>query len=223
MSRSRFLGRLARTVTAAALLVAAPGMAPAAGANDVFNGGRLAGGSSQFAQQAIDLPGAPLPETSRTVELNKYAGTWYQVASVPQPYTLQCVRDVTARYAVKDAKTISVRNSCGTLTGSPSTIKGTATVKSPASLRVNFPGVPFQDPNGPTNYRITYLAKDYSLAIVGDPDRKSGFVLSRSPRLSASEWDQVRNIVTWRGWNPCTFLTVPMSQGRQDITPVCAL
>lgn len=43
---------------------------------------------------------------------------------------------------------------------------------------MNFPGIPFQDENGPVNYRITYLAEDnptgdYTLAIVGDPQRRS--------------------------------------------------
>ena len=126
-------------------------------------------------------------------------------------------------YAVIDDSTISVRNSCGTFLGRNSVIEGTATTRSAASLRVNFPGVPFQDPNGPTNYRITYLEDDYSLAIVGGPNRLSGFVLSRTPGLSAERWSKVRSVVEERGYNPCTFLTVPMQDGRGDITPLCRL
>lgn len=133
------------------------------------------------------------------------------------------MRDTTAEYAVIDDSTISVRNSCGTFLGRNSVIEGTATTRSAASLRVNFPGVPFQDPNGPTNYRITYLEDDYSLAIVGDPNRLSGFVLSRTPGLSAERWSKVRSVVEERGYKPCTFLTVPMQDGRGDITPLCRL
>ena len=133
------------------------------------------------------------------------------------------MRDTTAEYAVIDDSTISVRNSCGTFLGRNSVIEGTARTRSAASLRVNFPGVPFQDPNGPTNYRITYLEDDYSLAIVGGPNRLSGFVLSRTPGLSAERWSKVRSVVEERGYNPCTFLTVPMQDGRGDITPLCRL
>lgn len=196
-------------------------LAPAAGAQDIFDGGRLAGGSAQVLPPGSSLPGGELPEVDGAVDLERYAGTWYQVAALPQPYTLQCAHNTTAGYGVLDDSTISVRNSCGTLFGGPSVIEGTATVRSDASLRVNFPGVPFQDENGPVNYRVTHLEDDYSLAVVGDPRRMSGFVLSRTPDLSPGQWSQVRGIVESRGWNSCTFLTVPMDGGRGDVVPLC--
>lgn len=210
----RLLISLSTAVLATSLL------APAAGAQDLFGGGRLGGGSSQLVPTG-SATGSPLPEIDGAVDLDRYAGTWYQVAALPQPYTLQCVRDTTAEYQVIDAATISVRNSCGTLLGQDSVIEGTATTRSDASLRVNFPGVPFQDPAGPTNYRVTYLAEDYSLAMVGDPSRTSGFVLSRTPDLSPTQWSQVRKIVEDRGFWSCSFLTVPMAGGRGDVTPLC--
>lgn len=211
----RFLTTLTTLTMAAALLM------PSAGAQDVFDGGRLGGGSSQLLPTGSANSASQLREVDEAVDLERYAGKWYQVAALPQPYTLQCARNTTAEYEVLDASTISVRNSCGTLLGQNSVIEGTATARSDASLRVNFPGVPFQDPNGPVNYRVTYLADDYSLAIVGDPNRNSGFVLSRTPDLSAGQWSQVRSTVESRGWWSCAFLTVPMTGGRGDIAPLC--
>lgn len=196
--------------------------APAVQAQDVFDGGRVGGGSSQLVSAGSSAPGNELPEVGFQVDLNEYAGKWYQIAALPQPYSLQCASDTTAEYVALDESTISVRNSCGTFFG-PSVIEGTASVRSDASLRVNFPGVPFQDPDGPTNYRITYLDDAYSLAIVGDPDRNSGFVLSRTPDLSAERWSEVRSIVESRGWWSCSFLTVPMAEGRKDVAPLCTL
>ena len=232
-SRSNLLGwkyhklkglRMRRILTVLATCALAGSLlAPVAVAQSSFEGGRLGGASSQLVPNGSSLGGGELPEISQGVDLERYAGKWYQVAAVPQPYTLQCVRDTTAEYAVIDDSTISVRNSCGTFLGQDSVIEGTAITRSAASLRVNFPGVPFQDPNGPTNYRITYLEDDYSLAIVGDPNRLSGFVLSRTPGLSPERWSKVRSVVEERGYNPCTFLTVPMQDGRGDITPLCRL
>jgi apolipoprotein D and lipocalin family protein len=196
--------------------------APVAQAQDLFGGGRVGGGSSQLISTASSTPGNELKEAGLKVDLGRYAGKWYQVAALPQPYSLQCANDTTAEYAVLDESTISVRNSCGTFFG-PSVIEGTAAVRSDASLRVNFPDVPFQDTAGPTNYRVTYLADDYSLAVVGDPDRNSGFVLSRSPSLSAAQWSEVRSVVESRGWWSCSFLTVPMAEGRRDVVPLCTL
>lgn len=212
------------TLTALATIALAGSLlAPTAGAQNVLDGGRLGGASSQIIPEGSSVPGGELPEVDQKIDLDRYAGKWYQVAALPQPYTLQCAHNTTAEYGVIDDSTISVRNSCGTLFGGPSVIEGTATTRSDASLRVNFPGVPFQNPDGPTNYRVTHLEEDYSLAVVGDPTRSSGFVLSRTPDLSAEEWSQVRGIVENRGFNSCLFLTVPMDGGRGDVAPVCTL
>lgn len=219
-----------RTLTAlATIALAGVALAPTAsaqssiGMENPFEGGRFGGSISQIVPEGWTFGQGELAEIDRAVDLERYAGTWYQVAAIPQPYTLQCLRDTTAEYAVIDDSTISVKNSCSTLTGSRSEIEGTASVRSQASLRVNFPGVPFQDPNGPTNYRITYLAEDYSLAIVGDPGRRSGFVLSRTPDLSEEQWRAVRSVVEERGYSSCTFFTVPAESGRSDIKPLCLL
>ncbi|AKK07530.1 lipocalin family protein [Corynebacterium testudinoris] len=207
--------------TAALLL---PGLAPTASAQDITDGGRLLGGSSNLVPQGSSV--APELSQVEDVDPERYMGLWYQVAAIPQPFTLQCTHDTTAEYALIDDSTVSVRNFCGSHFSSDSAIEGTATIRDTdtnASLRVNFPGVPFQDDNGPVNYRITYLAEDYSLAIVGDPQRRSGFVLSRTQSLSAEQWSLVNQTVSNRGWWPCAFLTVPMAEGRRDVAPVCTL
>ncbi|QGU03414.1 lipocalin family protein [Corynebacterium comes] len=212
----------------AALLLAAmilPASIHAAGAQDLTNGGRTSSGYADL----LPAGSSSGPELSQVnyVDPEKYQGTWYQVAAVPQPYTLQCTNDTTAQYKLNEEKTaLSVINSCGSQISSNSVINGTATIRDTdtnASLRVNFPGVPFQDEQGPVNYRVTYLASDYSLAIVGDPQRRSGFVLSRTQDLSPQQWSLVKTTVAERGWWDCSFLTVPMAEGRKDITPLCLL
>ncbi|WP_396119777.1 lipocalin family protein [Dietzia sp. B32] len=219
---------LATAVVVAPLLAAGLGAAPVAGAQDVTDGGRLGGGSSQLLPDGVAIGSLGGPELTQveSVDLERYKGEWYQVAALPQPYTLQCTNDTKAEYAVTAPGTVSVRNTCGSAISSDSVIEGEAKVRDTAtnaSLRVNFPMVPFQDENGPVNYRITYLADDYSLAIVGDPTRSSGFVLSRQPALSAEQWSTVRGVIENRGWWSCAFLTVPMAGGRGDVTPLCLL
>ena len=230
MSTSRRT-RLRSLVTAsviAPLLAAGLGAAPVAGAQDSSDGGRLGGGSSQLLPDGVALGSIGGPELSQvdSVDLERYKGEWFQVAAIPQPYTLQCTNDTKAEYEITEPGTVSVRNTCGSAISSDSVIEGEAKVRDAAtnaSLRVNFPGVPFQDENGPVNYRITYLKSDYSLAIVGDPTRSSGFVLSRQPSLSAETWAEVRDVIEDRGWWSCAFLTVPMVGGKGDAAPLCLL
>lgn len=169
--------------------------------------------------------GPELPQVDK-VDPTKFAGTWYQIAVLPQPTSLQCVDNTKAEYGVIDESTLSVRNSCDDIFGGNSAVVGKAFVKDAktnASLRVAFDGIPGQDPDGPVNYRVTYLAEDYSLAIVGDPARRSGFVLSRTPGISDADWAKVAEILTDRGYQPCTFITSPQAEGRRDFTPVCAI
>ena len=105
-----------------------------------------------------------------------------------------------------------------------SAVVGNARVNDTASLHVSFPGVPFQDSlDGPSNYIVTYLADDYSWALVGDPSRVSGFVLSRSPVVDAAAWQQIRTVVEDAGYNSCLMLTSPTTEGLQEIKPLCTV
>lgn len=187
-----------------------------------------ASGSIASIGESISAGSSTGPELTQvdSVDSGRYAGTWYQVAAVPQVFNLQCIDRTTTEYAVIDDSTLSVRNSCGDVFGGTSVVEGSARITDTAtnaSLRVAFDGIPGQNPDGPTNYRVTYLADDYSLAIVGDPARRSGFVLSRTPALADDEWALVADVIEDRGYQPCTFVTSPQPDGRRDATPVCAL
>lgn len=168
---------------------------------------------------------APAPVAS--LDLNRYVGTWYQVAAVPQYFNLVCARDTRAEYAALPNGDISVHNSCTTWSGPGNEIQGAARVVDPvthAQLRVAFPGVPTQESlDGPPNYIVTALGPDYSWALVTDPYRISGFVLSRTPALDADQWNQVVAAIVAAGEQPCLYLTSPVTGGRADITPLCRL
>lgn len=171
------------------------------------------------AQAATPLP--PVP----SVDLQKYSGQWREVASIPQLYTLQCFKNSTATYRVVDSRTVSVVNTCRTILGTSSRVTGTAKAldATNASLRVSFQGVPSFGSGSAPNYVVTYLAPDYSWALVGDPDRRSGFVLSRSASLTDSQWSQVRSTVEARSYDSCRFKVTRQDGGRSDRTPLCRL
>lgn len=168
--------------------------------------------------------GGPPPAVDH-VDLHRYLGTWHQLAAVPQPFNLNCARDTTAKYTPRSDGRIGVRNQCTTWSNTRTDIVGVATVndrRTNAQLHVSFPGVPTQDrPDGPTNYIVTALAPDYSWALVTDPARVSGFVLSRTPALDSTRWRQIRAGIAAAGENPCLYLTSPTTGGRAGIAPLC--
>lgn len=167
----------------------------------------------------------PLQPVER-LDLERYAGTWFQLAAVPQIFSLQCAYDTTANYTPIDGLTVGVKNRCRTWWGNSSGVDGKARVldpESPAALRVSFDNTLFGSPQeGPANYIVTYIAPDYSWALVGSPNRSSGFVLSRSPRASASRWHEIKSVIAERGYWDCAFLTSPTRKGCRRVTPLCA-
>lgn len=167
------------------------------------------------------------PAPVHSLDLPRYLGTWHQVAAVPAFFNLVCARDTQAQYSLDPAGTIVVHNTCTTWANTPNEITGAATVNDPvtrAQLHVSFPGVPTQEQlQGPTNYIVTALGPDYSWAVVTDPNRTSGFVLSRSASQSPEQWNAIKAAITTAGLNPCLFLTSPTTGGLQGIAPLCTL
>ncbi len=164
---------------------------------------------------------APVPR----LELDRYLGTWRQLAAVPQYFNLACARDTQANYSLDPQGNIAVRNTCTTWANTRNEINGTAVVndrETGAQLHVSFPSVPTQEGlEGPTNYIVTALGPDYSWAVVTDPSRVSGFVLARAASLDAGTWQQVRAAITAAGQNPCLYLTSPTTGGDSRIVPLC--
>lgn len=172
---------------------------------------------------ASAAPLQPIP----SLDVSRYLGVWNQVAAIPQPFNLDCLRNTQARYTQVDALNIKVENSCTKFTGQRSGIVGNARVndtKTNAQLHVSFPGVPFQDSkSGPTNYIVTYIAPDYSWALVGDPNRLSGFVLKRDKQVTSAQWKSIRDVIRSRGYNDCFFLTTPIDGAYPTIQPLCTV
>lgn len=172
---------------------------------------------------AAPAQAAPLQPVEE-LDVERYLGKWYQLAANPAPYNIDCVRDTTANYSLIDAENIKVRNECTTITGQRRAITGNARLNDTASLYVSFPSVPFQDSkDGPSNYIVTHLADDYSWAFVGDPDRISGFVLSRDPVVDVDGLREIRSVVESKGYNSCLMLTSPTSEGYQELRPLCTV
>ena len=123
------------------------------------------------------LPTDPLP-TVASVDLERYLGIWYEIARLPQSFEKDCV-GVTATYGLKPNGNISVLNSChkGTLDGKLTAAKGYGKVvdhRTNAKLKVTFFWPFFGD------YWILELGDNYEYAVVGSPDRKSFWILSRT-------------------------------------------
>lgn len=115
-------------------------------------------------------------ETVKSVDLEKYSGTWYEIARLPNSFEkgLQCV---TATYSIKKNGKVKVVNRGRKADGSLDEAKGIAwqpDEEHPGRLKVRF----FWPFSG--DYYIMRLADDYSHVLVGSPSRSYLWVLSRT-------------------------------------------
>jgi len=123
----------------------------------------------------------PVTSTVPTVDVTRYLGTWYEIASVKQFFSIGLVGS-RAEYSLRPDGSIQVINvgRYFSFDGPESSILGSAVPvdSSNARLNVSFNGIPSADPPG--NYWIVDLDPDYQWAIVSDPTGRSGFILSRT-------------------------------------------
>lgn len=123
-----------------------------------------------------------------SVDLSRYAGTWYQIARKPVIFEAGCVCSRQVLTPAADGR-IEVYNTCNfrKLDGSVRDISGFASVvegTGNAQLKVDF-GLPWKG-----DYWIIALDPEYRYAVVSDPARRSLYVLSKTPELSDDLYEQ---------------------------------
>jgi apolipoprotein D and lipocalin family protein len=142
------------------------------------------------AAQHPDLP------TQANVNLKKYAGTWYEQARLPNNFQKDCVGDVRADYGLRPDGTFAVTNRCRQADGSIETASGEARLagsgdrRNPAKLEVRFaPKWTSWLPMVWGDYWIIRIRGDYQYSLVGTPNRKYLWVLSRKKKADEAAVD----------------------------------
>ncbi|MBC7429969.1 MAG: lipocalin family protein [Bacteriovorax sp.] len=137
-----------------------------------------------FSVGAFAKKPAPLPVESK-VDVARYAGKWFTIASLPQFYTSKCTGQ-TAEYGVLNEKEISVHNVCFEEKGKTKDINGFATIQNaPANskLLVQFDKKWTKLFKVKGDYQIIKLSDNYDSVMVGSNDRKSLWIMSRTTAL----------------------------------------
>jgi apolipoprotein D and lipocalin family protein len=133
------------------------------------------------------------------VDVQRYLGTWYEIATIPQRFQKGCV-GVTAHYSPRADGDIDVVNVCrkNSLDGKERSVRGKAWVvdkTTNAKLRVRF----FWPFSGA--YWIIELDKDYQWAVVGHPDRTYYWILSRTPQMDPAVYTELIRRAAEKGYD----------------------
>ena len=144
-------------------------------------------------------------KTVPAVDLDRYVGAWFEIARFDNVFQRGCAGDVTATYAKRPDGRLDVINRCRRADGSMTTAAGIAKVADPATrakLKVRFaPAFLSWLPMVWGDYWIIGLADDYSWVVIGTPDHKYLWVLSRTAVLAESSYQRALEIARANGFD----------------------
>jgi apolipoprotein D and lipocalin family protein len=147
-----------------------------------------------------------LPSVVTEVDLERYQGTWYEIARLPNFFEkkLKCI---TAKYTLREDGKITVLNAGNYIESphKPSSSEGVAWVpdrNSPAKLKVQF----FWPFSG--DYWIMYLDKEYRYVLVGDPSLKYLWILCREKTLEETTYKMLLQKAIDNGYNVTSIIRV---------------
>ena len=118
--------------------------------------------------------------TVTQLDSKQYAGLWHEIGRLPNRFEKDVVA-ATATYGVNSDGSFSVKNNGLKSNGERTEIEGAATQpdsKEPGKLKVRFDRFPANLFAG--DYWIISLSQDYTRAMVGSPDQKFLWFLSKS-------------------------------------------
>ena len=147
------------------------------------------------------------PQTASDVDLKKYMGKWYEIASFPSFFQKGCHCTV-AQYALVKSQ-VKVYNTCKRgkedKWDSASAIGWAVPNSHNSKLKIQF-FWPFR-----ANYWILYISPDYQDALVGTPNRKYLWVLARKPVMSSQFYKKITNLAEQQGYDTSRLIMT-----RQD-------
>jgi len=174
-----------------------------------FSGGDLRIECLAFTLMAVMLPMACMAQSKvksiPEFDVTRYMGTWYEIAKLPNWFQRKCVQGTQARYKVLGPTQIEVNNKCTTASGEEIQAIGLARPNGsgrPAQLEVRFaPEWTAWLPMVWGAYWVLDLDADYQRAAVGDPSKSYLWILSRSPLVSAEQYDAVLQRLSVMGFD----------------------
>lgn len=153
------------------------------------------------------------PVTQGQVDLQRYQGDWFELARLPMFFQRNCLHSV-ANYQLSNDGKVAVYNRCRTEKGEWQGIQGYAEPVADGvtdKLWVRFDNMANRFTGGriKSPYWILYVDADYQTAIVGSPDYKYLWFLSRTREVSAETRERLLDIARQRGYQLDELIWAP--------------
>lgn len=139
--------------------------------------------------------GKPVVRSVPQLDISRYAGQWHEIARLPMYFQRDCVGEVTAQYTLREDGLVGVRNACRNRDGEMETADGIArrVAGHPGRLEVRFaPDWLAWAPFVWADYWVIDLDPDYQWAVVGGPERRYLWILSRTPWMEHGLLERIK-------------------------------
>lgn len=158
-------------------------------------------------------------------ELERYLGSWHEIAAIPQFFQRKCIRDTRATYTALESSLIRVENVCTREDGGRDRAEGRARRAdsgNTAKLEVTFIDL-FGEYRFwvAGDYWVIALDPAYRWAVVGHPSRRYGWVLAREARLAPATLAEIIGRIKLQGYDACDFVVTPQTGGLSVRRPLC--
>lgn len=148
-------------------------------------------------------PAAPLVPIAQ-LDIERYMGTWFELARFPNRFQRQCAGASSATYSLLPGGTVRVVNRCPQADGRTDEAIGEARRVGPVGspkLQVRFaPAWLSLLPFVWGDYWVVDLDDAYQLAVVSEPEREYLWVLSRQASVPAPVWDALMQRLRAQGF-----------------------
>jgi apolipoprotein D and lipocalin family protein len=154
-------------------------------------------------------------QTVSSLDLQRYSGKWYEIARYPNKFQRKCVGNTTTTYSTKADGNLAVFNQCimkdgtiGKANGDAKITDNTTNAKFEMSFAPKFKSFLSSDWD---NYWVVDLDQNYQYAAVADPKRENLWILSRTPEMNDSIYQNVLRRVERLGFNPGKLIKTPQN------------
>jgi apolipoprotein D and lipocalin family protein len=155
------------------------------------------------------------------VDLSRYLGRWYEIARLPSRFEKRCAANAMATYGLLGRRGgIGVLNQCQAAKGRSVSVRGVARVVEGygnARLEVSFaPRLLRWLPWAWGDYWVLKVADDYRYALVGTPNRKNLWLLSRTPAMADADLERLLNDAGEQGFDTARIMLTPQRQRASE-------
>ncbi|MBS7815003.1 lipocalin family protein [Wohlfahrtiimonas chitiniclastica] len=147
-------------------------------------------------------------QSVKQFDVDRYLGTWYEIARLPNRFQKACVKGNQAHYE-KIAQNIGVTNRCQMDNGEWKTAEAMAYPQNAigSELKVSFlPKYLRWIPFTKGDYWVMRIDEDYQVALVGEPSREFLWILARTPIIDPVVIEDYLKTATEQGYDVRTMI-----------------